>query len=207
MYDYLAKIILAGDSNVGKSSLMHRYVDNSFVNHYDSTIGVDFKVREIQYGKKVIKLQIWDLGGNLKFRSIVRSYYKHANAVVLLFDITNLRSFHNMGEWINDMKSIYGRDVPPMILVGTKLDLKGKRVILSSDGHEMAKREGMIKYIEISSLSGENVNEIFDELMGILSKKWKDNFFEKEILHKIDIDLDEPRRVSDVGSFLCCNIV
>src|SRR5687767_1706135 len=102
-YDYLVKLIIIGDSGVGKSTIMSMYCDDTFMENYVSTIGVDFKVKIIDVNDKIAKVQIWDTAGQERFKSITRSYYKDANGVLLVFDLTNRQSFIKLEQWINEI--------------------------------------------------------------------------------------------------------
>lgn len=177
-YDYLFKILIVGDSHVGKSCMLTRYVDDSFTESYAVTIGVDFRIRTIELNKKVIKIQIWDTAGQDRFRSIVTSYYKGSNGIILAYSIDSRESFNQITQWINDCER-YASENVCKILVGTKTDLDKNRTVTKLEGDELAKKLG-IPFIEISSKLNTNVELAFETLMkGMLkfyeNKKIKSN--------------------------------
>ena len=121
-YDYLFKLIIIGDSGIGKSCLLNRFADDIFTDSYISTIGVDFKIRTIEVNGRLCKLQIWDTAGQERFRTITSSYYRGAHGIILVFDITNPESFANCEMWLTEVQR-YATDQVKIILVGTKSDL------------------------------------------------------------------------------------
>ena len=158
-YDYLFKLIIIGDSGIGKSCLLNRFSDDVYSDAYISTIGVDFKIRTIEIGAKVCKLQIWDTAGQERFRTITSSYYRGAHGIVIVFDITNLESFTNCEMWLTEVQR-YANDQASRILVGTKSDLADRRKISYADAQEFAAKNGM-EYIETSAKTGTNVESAF----------------------------------------------
>merc|ERR1712196_737176 len=121
-YDYLFKLLLIGDSGVGKSCLLLRFADDTYTETYISTIGVDFKIRSIEIDGKVIKLQIWDTAGQERFRTITSSYYRGAHGIIVVYDITDEDSFTAVARWITEIERFAGQDVNKM-MVGNKADL------------------------------------------------------------------------------------
>merc|ERR1712099_175272 len=121
-YDYLFKLLLIGDSGVGKSCLLLRFADDKWTDSYISTIGVDFKIRTIELDGKTIKLQIWDTAGQERFRTISSTYYRGAHGIIVVYDITNLDSFNNVRRWLTEIDK-YARENVNKLLVGNKADL------------------------------------------------------------------------------------
>src|SRR5690606_19996616 len=123
-FDYLCKVVIIGDSGTGKSSLLVKFADDEFNNVFLSTIGVDFKIRTIQMDNIVVKLQIWDTGGSERFRSIINSYYRDANIVIMVYDITNPYTLYNIPAWKHDAEIYNGSNNvgTGFILVGSKND-------------------------------------------------------------------------------------
>ena len=156
------KYLLVGDSGVGKSSLMHRFADDTYSDEYRSTVGTDFKCRHLKMGKDDVKVQIWDTAGQERFRSITTSYYRGANAVLVVFDVTDLASFNNVSNWSGEV-SRHADEKCHRILVGNKCDLIAKRVVTFEQANEFAKSVNMV-YREVSCKSSEQVNECFIEL-------------------------------------------
>jgi len=131
--DYLFKLLLVGESGVGKSCLLLRYADNVYNENYISTIGVDFKIRTIEIDGKRVKLQIWDTAGQERFRNIVSSYYRSADAVIFAYDMTDHHTFSKVTSWIAEVEKFSKKDAVK-ILVGTKSDMTWARVVLYEQG-------------------------------------------------------------------------
>ena len=136
-YDYLFKLLLIGDSGVGKTCVLFRFSDDAFNSTFISTIGIDFKIRTIELDEKKIKLQIWDTAGQERFRTITTAYYRGAMGILLLYDITNEKSFDNIKTWIHNIEQHASEDVEKMIL-GNKCDMEEKRVISKEQGEKFA---------------------------------------------------------------------
>eukprot|EP01114_Cavostelium_apophysatum_P016686 TRINITY_DN479_c0_g1_i1.p1 TRINITY_DN479_c0_g1~~TRINITY_DN479_c0_g1_i1.p1 ORF type:complete len:652 (-),score=239.59 TRINITY_DN479_c0_g1_i1:843-2798(-) len=162
-YDYLFKILLIGDSGVGKSCLLLRFADNSyFTESYISTIGVDFKIRTIELGGKTVKLQIWDTTGQERFRTITSSYYRGAHGILVVYDTTDQVSFNNVKQWFSEIDRYACQSVNKM-LIGNKSDLVDKRVVETSTAKEFADSLGL-SFMETSAKTCTNVNEAFFQL-------------------------------------------
>eukprot|EP00741_Cyanophora_paradoxa_P001045 tig00000455_g1006.t1 len=168
-YDYLFIIVTLGDSNVGKTSLLLRFADDSFVDNYVSTIGVDFKNRTIDLAGKTIKLQIWDTAGQERFRIISNTYYRLAQGIVVCFDVTNKESFDNVKTWLKRIDKHSRGDVNK-ILVGTKCDLTAQRQVDTNTAAEFA-RSLNIPYLETSAKTGYKVDEVFIMLAESIKKR------------------------------------
>ena len=159
-YDYLIKCLVVGDSGTGKSSLMMRFTDDVFNTTYISTIGVDFKIKTMDFRDKTVKFQIWDTAGQDRFRTITASYYRGSNAVILCYDITDKNTFQNINKWLEEVKN-FSVGTPLLILCGTKTDLEEKRVVSYEEAEEYAKINNM-RFFESSSKNNSNVKEIFE---------------------------------------------
>jgi Ras-related protein Rab-1A len=175
-YDYLFKILIIGDSGVGKSSLLLRFSDDTFTESYISTIGVDFKINHIEIDGKQIKLQIWDTAGQERFRTITSSYYRGAHGIIIVYDVTDAESFENIKEWLDEVNRYSYKDVIK-ILVGNKCDKEDKRVISTFSGEEYAQLKN-IDFIETSAKDSHNVNEIFYRIAEKIKKSMKENMKE-----------------------------
>ncbi|XP_030232290.1 ras-related protein Rab-8B isoform X1 [Gadus morhua] len=167
-YDYLFKLLLIGDSGVGKTCLLFRFSEDAFNTTFISTIGIDFKIRTIELDGKKIKLQIWDTAGQERFRTITTAYYRGAMGIMLVYDITNEKSFDNIKNWIRNIEEHASSDVERMIL-GNKCDMNDKRQVSRERGEKLAIDYG-IKFLETSAKSGINVEEVrkFSWLIGSL---------------------------------------
>jgi len=158
-YDYLFKLLLIGDSGVGKTCVLFRFSEDAFNATFISTIGIDFKIRTIDLDGKKIKLQIWDTAGQERFRTITTAYYRGAMGIMLVYDITNEKSFDNIKNWIRNIEEHAAQDVEKMIL-GNKCDMNDRREVTRERGEELAIEYG-IKFMETSAKASINVEEAF----------------------------------------------
>jgi len=158
-YDYLFKLLLIGDSGVGKSCLLLRFADNTYTDSYISTIGVDFKIRTLDIDGKTVKLQIWDTAGQERFRTITSSYYRGAHGIIVVYDVTDKVSFNNVKQWLGEIDR-YACQSVNKLLVGNKADLTEKKVVEYVEAKEFADSLG-ISFLETSAKSSQNVEEAF----------------------------------------------
>jgi len=168
-YDYLFKLLLIGDSGVGKSCLLLRFADDTYTESYISTIGVDFKIRTIELEGKTIKLQIWDTAGQERFRTITSSYYRGAHGIIVVFDVTDAESFTNVKQWLHEIDRYACQNVKKL-LVGNKCDLASKRAVPTEQAKEFADSLG-INYLETSAKNSTNVEKAFTTMAGQI-RKW-----------------------------------
>ena len=159
-YDYLFKVLLLGDSDVGKSSLILRYTEETFNSKLVNSIGVDFKMKKKEIDGKIIKVQIWDTAGHERFRSITYSYYRGANAIIIVFDLSDKKSFINIIEWLKQIEK-HAKENVFKFLVGNKSDLIDERKVTYEEAKKYAD-EHDLPYIETSAKEGININELFD---------------------------------------------
>ncbi|XP_056272156.1 ras-related protein Rab-8B [Pseudoliparis swirei] len=158
-YDYLFKLLLIGDSGVGKTCLLFRFSEDSFNTTFISTIGIDFKIRTIELDGKRVKLQIWDTAGQERFRTITAAYYRGAMGIMLVYDISNEKSFENIKNWIRNIEEHALSDVEKMVL-GNKCDMNDRRQVSKDRGEKLAIDYG-VKFLETSAKSSLNVEEAF----------------------------------------------
>ena len=149
--DYAFKLLCLGETGVGKTCIILRYTDNKFTRNQMSTVGIDFKIKIIQFKTKIIKLLIWDTAGQERFRNITNQYYNGADGILLIFDVTNRKSFENVTYWMNQIGAKSDREKIGLILVGNKTD-EEKREVSKEEG-ELFGKNNNIKYIETSALS------------------------------------------------------
>lgn len=161
-FDTTIKLLLIGDSGVGKSCLLLRFSDNSFTPSFITTIGIDFKIRTIELEGKRIKLQIWDTAGQERFRTITTAYYRGAMGILLLYDVTNEESYENIRNWMANIQENAAETVNK-VLVGNKCDLAAKRKIPTEKGQQLADEYGM-PFFETSAKTNENVEEAFTKI-------------------------------------------
>lgn len=164
------KIIFIGDSSVGKSSLLHRYVDNEFTNAHDMTIGVDFKIKQNSVQNREVNLQLWDTAGQETFRNLVNSYYRNSHCVIMFFDITNKESFEHLDYWYSEIQKHKTKDILT-VLIGTKKDLRDDRKVYISDIKNFISGKD-IRYFETSSKINEGIYYIFDYITEILLERF-----------------------------------
>ncbi|EDO41018.1 predicted protein [Nematostella vectensis] len=158
-YDFLFKLLLIGDSGVGKTCVLFRFSEDAFNSTFISTIGIDFKIRTIELDGKKIKLQIWDTAGQERFRTITTAYYRGAMGIMLVYDITNDKSFENIKNWIRNIEEHASQDVEKMVL-GNKCDMEDRRQVSKERGEQLAVEYG-IKFMETSAKASINVEEAF----------------------------------------------
>ena len=179
-YDLMFKILLLGDSGVGKSSLLLRYTKNEFISDMRSTIGVEFALKYITIDNYQLKIQIWDTAGMERYRSITNAYYKGAKGVIVLYDICRKKSFENVDKWIDDFKSKADDDAV-IILIGNKSDLDDKREVSKEEGESKAQMN-KFAFMETSAKDNNNVQKAFETLFGEIVKIYK---------NKNNIDLND----------------
>jgi len=168
-YDYLFKLLLIGDSGVGKSCLLLRFADDTYTESYISTIGVDFKIRTIELNGKTIKLQIWDTAGQERFRTITSSYYRGAHGIIVVYDITDQVSFNNVKQWMQEIDR-YACENVNKLLVGNKSDLINKRAVDLNAAKEFADALG-IPFLETSAKNATNVEQAFLTMAGEIKNR------------------------------------
>merc|ERR1712070_387623 len=168
-YDYLFKLLLIGDSGVGKSCLLLRFADDTYTESYISTIGVDFKIRTIELDGKTVKLQIWDTAGQERFRTITSSYYRGAHGIIVVYDVTDQESFNNVKVWLQEIDR-YANENVNKLLVGNKSDLTSKKVVDTETAKAFADELG-IPFLETSAKSAANVEQSFMTMAAEIKKR------------------------------------
>ena len=169
-YDYTFKIMMLGDASVGKTSLTMRFISGFFMEDLKLTIGVDFYSKTTEFSDKKVKLQIWDFGGEERFRFLLSQYSKGANGAFFLYDITNQTSLDHLPDWTQVIREHAG-DIPIM-LIGSKVDLNEFRAVTRDEGILAAKKYNLSSFVELSSKTGENVEEAFNVMTEILFEKY-----------------------------------
>ena len=176
-YNYLLKFIIIGDAAVGKSNLLVRYTSGQFKEEYQLTIGVEFGSNNVIIGDNTYRIQIWDTAGQENFRSITRSYYKNTACAIIVYEISNKKSFENISSWIEECKNTAPKSIL-MVLVGNKCDLDNREVT-EEEGREFAEKNGML-FFETSAKTGKNVEELFKESVKVIDQKIKENYYDLE---------------------------
>lgn len=176
-YDYLFKVVLIGDSGVGKSNLLSRFTRNEFCSESKSTIGVEFATRSMEVEGKTIKAQIWDTAGQERYRAITSAYYRGAVGALLVYDVTKSESFDNVQKWLRELRDHADANIFIM-LVGNKSDLEHLRCMSREAGVNFSSKEGL-SFIETSALDSTNVELAFQqtltEIYRIISKRAQDS--------------------------------
>jgi len=168
-YDYVFKLVLIGDSGVGKSCLLLRFADDTYTESHISTIGVDFKIRTIQLEGKTIKLQIWDTAGQERFRTITSSYYRGAHGIIVVYDTTDSETFEHVKTWLHEIDR-YASENVNKLLVGNKSDLTTKRQVDTDAAKEFASQVN-IPFLETSAKNATNVEDAFMTMAGEIKKR------------------------------------
>lgn len=172
MADYVLKICLLGNGNVGKTSLVYRYIENRFSRDFKSTLGVNLLKKNVvlgdEFAGKSASIQIWDLGGQQAYRKLRKLYLEGSQGALIVFDVTDQQSFDDLEEWIQSLVEIRGNEVP-MIIIGNKIDLVESRVVAEDVAREYAKKYNA-KILFTSAATGEKVEEAFKELIMTIIK-------------------------------------
>ncbi|XP_056141418.1 ras-related protein Rab-6A isoform X1 [Lampris incognitus] len=191
------KLVFLGEQSVGKTSLITRFMYDSFDNTYQATIGIDFLSKTMYLEDRTIRLQLWDTAGQERFRSLIPSYIRDSAAAVVVYDITNVNSFQQTTKWIDDVRTERGSDVIIM-LVGNKTDLADKRQITTEEGEQRAKEMNVL-FIETSAKTGYNVKQLFRRVAAALPGM--DTTQDKSREDMIDVNLEKPpeQTVSEGG--------
>jgi small GTP-binding protein len=168
------KILTIGESGVGKTCILRRFVENKFLKNHLATIGIDFKTKTLNINNQEIKLKIWDTAGQESFRNITTQYYKGADGIVLIYDVTDDASYEKIRDWMEQILSNTKREDIGLVLLGNKCDME-PRAVTEEQGNKMAE-ELKVSYFETSALTGQGINEAFNELTrDIMKRKGVDN--------------------------------
>lgn len=201
-YDYLFKLLLIGDSGVGKTSILFKFSEDTFSPAFISTIGIDFKIRTIEVDGRKIKLQVWDTAGQERFKTITTAYYRGAMGIMLVYDVSNLKSFENISNWIRNIEMHATQDVELMIL-GNKCDIADKRQITKEKGEQLALQHS-IKFLETSAKANINIEEAFFTLARDIKLKMEKRIEDSNLNRGYQLSHNDSTRNKPRFSF--CNL-
>ena len=168
-YEMMFKVVLVGDSSVGKTNIMSKYLKNEFHEDSKATVGVEFGSKQFTIEGHSIKAQIWDTAGQERYKAITSAYYKGAKGAFVVYDITRKQSFDSVDRWINDLKAAADKKLS-IIIIGNKCDLEDQRQVTKEQGEEKAKTNE-VAFMETSAFSGENLDKAFEKMMNEVFKK------------------------------------
>jgi small GTP-binding protein len=183
-YNLIFKIVLIGDSNVGKTNILSKYLQNEFNPDSKATVGVEFGSKTININNNVIKAQIWDTAGTEKYRSITNAYYKGAKGAFVVYDISRKASFNNIDKWLFDLKN-NGDENINIVIIGNKIDLENQREVTTEEGEKKA-IINKASFIETSAKNGDNIEKAFNLMIENVYENFK-----KENENKENIDSEE----------------
>jgi len=186
-HDLQMKILMIGDSGVGKSCLLLRFSDNQFTSSFITTIGIDFKVKTMEIDGKRVKLTLWDTAGQERFRAISNAYYRGSDGVLLVYDVTDEHSFMNIRSWMNNIEQ-HANDSISRVIIGNKCDMTEDRVIPTDRGKQIAD-EYNVPFYETSAKNNINVQKVFlDIARKIIKNNFTDNEEKKNKIKQIELD-------------------
>jgi len=163
------KVLLLGDSSVGKTCFLMKYTDEAFQETHMATIGLDYRLKSMKLKNgKTVKIQIWDTAGQDRFRSITKNYYKGSHGIILIYDITNPITFENITHWVSQVREEASKNVV-IYLIGNKIDLEEERKVSTEEGEKLAEKLGL-PFNETSAFDGTNINETFDDIVERIDK-------------------------------------
>ena len=210
-FDYIFKVVIVGDSGVGKTNLIGRYLKNEYKQDTKATVGVEFGEKKFDINGLKIKAQLWDTAGQERYKAITSMYYKGAKGALIVFDLSSKTTFVNAEKWYNEIKKATDPSIN-LILVGNKSDLKDKRQVNTEDAENKAKEMG-IAYMETSALNAENVDKAFSWLIEEISKKLKkedeealeeENNTAKDVKESQTINLNTTKQENEGIKKNCC---
>lgn len=190
-YDFVSKVVLVGDSGVGKTNILSRYIKDEFMSESKATLGVEFATKILVSNQKRIRIQIWDTAGQERYRAITNSYYVNAKGAIVVFDITKHSSFESVDKWVNELREISGDSIN-IILVGNKLDRNLSREVPIKEAEEKASKL-RVEYIETTALNNVNIGTLFQRIVDMIYE----NYFSKLV-----VDEESEIRGSKIESIL-----
>jgi Ras-related protein Rab-11A len=194
-YEIMVKVVLVGDSGVGKTNIMSKYLKNQFREDSKATVGVEFGSKQFSVEGHQIKAQIWDTAGQERYKAITSAYYKGAKGAFIVYDITRKNTFETVNKWVSDITAAADKKIT-LILIGNKNDLEDQRQVTKEVGEEKAKELGLA-FMETSACSGENLDKAFQMMINEIYKKYQEDVVgetqESTVQHGKDITLDKTK--------------
>ena len=204
-YDYLFKLVVIGDSGVGKSSICTRYTKGIYNDVFITTIGVDFECHTISLDEKIIKLQIWDTAGQERFKAITNSFYRGAQGIIIVFDVTNWESFDNVKNWLKEVDR-RETQIPYKLLLGNKCDQESKRVITFDAANEYANKLN-IPYLETSARDATNVDQAFLNMAFEIKSRVNAGSLKHPNTNELHHENSHaPKHINSTSNNTCCQI-
>lgn len=200
-YDYLFKIVLIGDSGVGKSNILSRFTRNEFSLESKSTIGVEFATRSLEIEEKIVKAQIWDTAGQERYRAITSAYYRGAVGALLVYDITKKESFSDVEKWLQELRDHADSKIVIM-LTGNKCDLQHLRSVATRDAEIYATKEDLL-FLETSALDSVNIDVVFQKVLTVIHERAQT--LEPSHQQKVSRNLVEVGKSKAAKKNKCCN--
>ena len=198
------KLIFLGDQSVGKSCILNRFLNDTFIEDYQATIGLDFQSKNVQIDNQDIHLLLYDTAGQEKFRSLIPMYTRDANIILLVYDISNKDSFVNLSQWLKDLTNV-NMDEVILCIVGNKIDLNDKRAVNAEEGKKFAEERGFI-FQEISAKTGEGFSDLFyKNLFEQIRFKFRPGgqLPPSEIINDIKFNIDQDENKSTTNRKCC----
>merc|ERR1712166_11689 len=195
------KLVFLGNQSVGKTSIITRFMYDTFDNNYLATIGIDFLSKTLHVNERTIRLQLWDTAGQERFRSLIPSYIRDSSVAIIVYDITNRDSYTNLSKWYDDVRNERGSEVI-IVIVGNKTDLKDKRQVSTEEAESKAKELNCM-FIETSAMLGLNIKELFRklalELPGVGAAQAEDKSRESQGAKTVKLNKAEPQQAASSG--------
>ena len=195
--DLIIKSLLIGDSNVGKTTIIGKFLDKNFSEKTLNTVGLDLKYVKLNINDMKIKLQLWDTAGQEKFRSMTTSYYRGVNVIIIVFDVTSQISFEHVKDWMNNIKQ-FAKIGVMKVIVGNKIDLNDERIVTYNEGKNFAESCN-VKYFETSAITREGIVELFENIC----KDYSNTNRKKSIDGNIKLD-EIKKNNDDENNNACC---